>query len=80
MRGLFTDEDKTIPEENLDVKIPVLVVVSDEDYVTRAEMAAQVSPRLKNFTIKKIEGCGHWVQLEKSDEFSQILIDFAEKI
>lgn len=79
MRDLHAADDALIPEENKFVNVPALVVVSDKDYVARAEVAEQVSPaRLRNFTIKKFENCGHWVQLEKKDEFSRILVDFAE--
>ncbi|KUJ06698.1 putative epoxide hydrolase 2 [Mollisia scopiformis] len=79
IRGLHAGEDALIPEDNKFVNVPALVILSDNDYVTRAEVAMQLSPaRLKNYTIKKLEGCGHWIQLEKRDEFSQMLVDFAE--
>jgi soluble epoxide hydrolase/lipid-phosphate phosphatase len=55
-------------------------MVSDQDYATRAEMAEQLAPaRLRNFRIKKIEGCGHWIQLEKRNELSEALVQFAEE-
>jgi len=78
-RHLHDKDEALILNEQKFVKIPALVVVSDKDYVCRAEMAEQLSPKwLTNFEIKNLEGAGHWIQLEKKDEFSQILVEFAE--
>lgn len=69
-----------LPEDRKFIDVPTLVVVSDEDFITRAEVAEQLSPiRLRNYTIKKLEGCGHWIPLERKDEFSEILVQFAEE-
>jgi len=63
------------------VDAPTLIVVSDEDYVTRAEIAEQTAPaRLKNYSIKKVTGCGHWIQLEKKDEYNEILINWLKEV
>lgn len=81
IRGLNTEDDAQVPEDNKFITFPTLVVVSDQDYVTRAEVAEQLSPiRLRNFTIKKVVGCGHWIPLEKKEEFLKILIKFAESV
>ncbi|RDL35200.1 putative epoxide hydrolase 2 [Venustampulla echinocandica] len=79
IRGLNAEDDAEIPEERKFVNARTLVVVSDQDYVTRAEVAEQLSAvRLRDFSIKKVVGCGHWIPVEKKDEFSEILVQFAE--
>jgi len=81
VRGYQTDDDAQIPEERKFVDAPTLVIISDQDYATRAEMAEQIAPaRLRNFSIKKLTGCGHWIQLEKRDEFSEALVQFAVEV
>jgi len=79
VRNLNTEDNSQIPEESKFISVPTLVIVSDQDFVCRAEVAETISPkRLRNYKIKKLEGCGHWVQLEKRDEFSEMLVEFAE--
>lgn len=80
IRNLNAEDDSQVPEERKFINAPTLVVVSDQDYITRAEVAEQLSPmRLRNYEIKKLEGCGQWIQLEKKDQFSEILVQFAER-
>jgi pimeloyl-ACP methyl ester carboxylesterase len=44
-------------------------------------MAEQLAPaRLRNFRMKKFMGCGHWIQLEKRDELSEALVEFAGEL
>ncbi|TVY80775.1 Bifunctional epoxide hydrolase [Lachnellula suecica] len=80
IRDINASDDAQIPEAHKFVDVPTLVVVGDEDFITRAELAEQMSEaRLRDFKIRKVEGCGHWIQLEKREEFSGILVGFAEK-
>ncbi|RAL64014.1 hypothetical protein DID88_003202 [Monilinia fructigena] len=73
------EDDAKIPKEHIVQSAPTLVIVSDEDYVTRADVAYLEAPKLlRNFEIKKFEGCGHWIPLEKRDELSEALIKFAD--
>ncbi|CAG8950040.1 hypothetical protein HYFRA_00008272 [Hymenoscyphus fraxineus] len=81
IRGLNTEDEAQIPEENKIIKTPTLVVVTDKDYVCRAESANQISPKsIPNLAIKTILGCGHWPTLEAKDETNEILIKFAAVI
>ncbi|KAA8565107.1 hypothetical protein MFRU_008g00880 [Monilinia fructicola] len=79
VRNINEEDDAKIPEEHIVQSAPTLVIVSDAGYATPAEMAYHTSPNfLRNFGIKKFEGCGHWIQLERRDELSEALIKFAD--
>jgi len=79
VQNLDTEDNAQIPEEHKFISIPTLVIVSDHDYVCRIEVAEQLSSNhLRNYKIKKFEKCGHWIQLERKDEFSEVLVQFAE--
>ncbi|KAB8290173.1 hypothetical protein EYC80_011042 [Monilinia laxa] len=79
VRNINVEDDAKIPKEQIVQSAPTLVIVSDGDYATRAEIAYIEAPKLlRNFEIKKFEGCGHWIPLEKRDELSEALIKFAD--
>lgn len=81
LRGLNIEDDAQISDEKRFINSPTLVIVSDEDAVTRAEVSEQLSPiRLRNFALKKIIGAGHWIPLEKKDEYLELLTKFAAVI
>ncbi|ESZ95525.1 putative epoxide hydrolase [Sclerotinia borealis F-4128] len=81
VRDFNVEDDANIPEKHIVQNAPALIIVSDEDYITRAEIAYQTASKwLRNFEIKKFEGCGHWIPLEKRDELSEALIRFADGI
>jgi len=63
------------------VNLPTVFVNSDQDPITRVEVAGQVaqSDRLKDVKLEVVQGSGHWIQLEKKDELLEILKSFAEK-
>jgi len=79
-RNLDMEDESQLPKERKFIDIPTLVVVSDEDYVTQVKMAERLSQTyLRKYKIEVIKGCGHWIPLERKDEFSQMLVDFAEE-
>ena len=81
IRNLDSADNALIPEANKFVTVPTLVVVSDKDYAARAEIAKSTSPvRLRNYTLVEIEDCGHWIQLEKRNELSGLLVQFAKNV
>lgn len=81
MRGINTDDEAQLAEEQKFVDSRTLVLLSDQDYATRAEIAEQVSPvRLRNFRVETIRDCGHWIQLEKKYDFLDTIVAFAEEV
>ncbi len=58
---------------------PVLVVWGEEDRVfpvTQAVDAARDAPSVR---LAVIPGCGHWPQMERAEEFNNLLLDFLER-
>ncbi|KAI9644317.1 hypothetical protein NHQ30_007674 [Ciborinia camelliae] len=81
IRNINEEDDANIPEEHIFIDAPTRVVVSDKDAIARAEVAEQSAPvRLRNYKIVKVTGSGHWIQLERRDEFSEILAKFADEL
>ena len=69
-----------MPEERKHVDLPTLLVVSDKDYVTRADMQKDGTAKwIRKLRIEELS-CGHWVQLEQPDKLNQLLEGFAEEV
>jgi soluble epoxide hydrolase/lipid-phosphate phosphatase len=80
MRAVNAADEAEVPHEQKFCSLPTMLVVSDQDYVTRADMQIPKSekwcPQLQIETFD----CGHWVQLEKPDEVTKLLKQFASKV
>ncbi|KAH6663023.1 putative epoxide hydrolase 2 [Halenospora varia] len=69
-----------ITEEQKHINLPTLLVVSDEDYVSRAEVGKEGTAKwAKDLEIAELH-CGHWIQLEVPDKFNDLLEKFAIKL
>lgn len=80
MRGINLTDESEFSEEDKFCQLPALLVVSDQDYVTRADMQTQnTSKWVKELCIETLH-CGHWIQLEKADELHKLLEDFSKKV
>ncbi|KAI0465542.1 Alpha/Beta hydrolase protein [Xylaria cf. heliscus] len=78
MRGVNDEDEAHIPDTDKRCNLPVLLVVSEEDYVTRADMQIPTTRKwVSNLIIKNFPRCGHWIQLERPDELKRLLVDFA---
>ncbi|NJC98017.1 MAG: 3-oxoadipate enol-lactonase [Anaerolineales bacterium] len=62
-----------------EIKCPVLVVASDEDYLPLEEKQAYTK-KMQNATLVVIEDARHAVTVEKPDEFNQIVEGFLRGI
>lgn len=81
MRGVNLPDEEAVAEVDRYCKVPTLLVVSDLDYVTRAEMQSQNTSRwVKELRIETMLGCGHWVQLEQPEKLQRLLQDFAGEV
>jgi pimeloyl-ACP methyl ester carboxylesterase len=59
------------------VKAPTMGVWSTKDFaLTEAQMVNSEQHVSGEWRYERIEGAGHWIQLEKPDELNQLLIDF----
>jgi soluble epoxide hydrolase/lipid-phosphate phosphatase len=79
MRGINLADEEGIADEGLFCDVPTLLVVSDRDYVTRADMQSeQTSKWAKRLRIETMRDCGHWIQLERPDDLQALLEEFVE--
>ncbi|KAK3945113.1 Alpha/Beta hydrolase protein [Diplogelasinospora grovesii] len=81
MRGVNLPDEAGIAEEDRFCKVPTLLVVSDLDYVTRADMQSQNTLKwAKQLRIETIQNCGHWIQLERPNELHELILGFASEV
>lgn len=81
MRGTQAPDEDPLTDEDRTLRVPVLGICGAEDVVTRAD---QIGAGTKPFASKGYEelvlkGAGHWVMIEKREEFSRALMDFAAR-
>jgi len=60
--------------------VPVLVIVGTMDYLTPVAHSEEIVKYLPDAELVKVEGSGHVVMLERSDEVDAALVPFVEKI
>ncbi|KAI0533359.1 Alpha/Beta hydrolase protein [Xylaria digitata] len=81
LRGVNDKDEADIADTDKRCDLPTLLVVSEEDYVTRADMQIPTTQQwVSNLAIKNLAGCGHWIQLERADELNDMLVDFASGV
>lgn len=80
MRGVNLADEADVPEDKKPCSLPTLLVVSSQDYATRADMQTvktkEWCPQLQIETLD----CGHWIQLEKPKELTTLLVRFATTV
>lgn len=64
------------PEALARVRQPTLLVHGREDRVIPLEASETLAEHLPNARLEVIEGCGHWVQIEKTDQFVARVAEF----
>ncbi|KAI0532673.1 alpha/beta-hydrolase [Xylaria digitata] len=78
MRGVQAEGEASLTDEDRELKVPVLGIRCEEDLVTLpSTLTAATKPWAKAGYEERTVNSGHWLMLEKPDEVSQILIDFA---
>ncbi|KAJ5204661.1 epoxide hydrolase [Penicillium cinerascens] len=78
MRGVNNVDEAEIPDADRGCHLPTLLVVSEKDYITRADMnIATTKEYAPDLRVKNFADCGHWIQLERPDELHQLLEEFA---
>lgn len=81
MRGVNLPDEEDVSEEDKVCAVPTLLVVSDLDYVTRADMQSQnTSKWVKQLRIETMRNCGHWIQLERPNELHELIQGFASEV
>lgn len=62
------------------IKVPVLILVGEEDKITPPEAAQFMQNEIHGSVMSVIENAGHLSNLENPDQFNEQLIKFLEKI
>jgi pimeloyl-ACP methyl ester carboxylesterase len=60
------------------IKIPVAILVGQEDKVTTPEVAKKMHESIKGSTLHIIDEAGHLSNLENPDSFNEYLFEFLE--
>jgi soluble epoxide hydrolase/lipid-phosphate phosphatase len=80
MRGVNHADEAEVPDSAKVCAKPVLLVVSENDYVTRAEVQmAKCKEWVPNLQVEMLD-CGHWIQLEQPARLLGLLEKFASDI
>ena len=70
---------KATPEAELEkISTPTLILHGREDRVLPVELAIRVHRAIKPSQLHTFGNCGHWVQLERRDEFVAQVLGFVE--
>ncbi len=63
-----------------DIKQPALLVWGKQDIVTPPKVARQFHKLLPNSSLKFIDRCGHAPMMERSEKFSQLMLNFLQNL
>jgi 2-hydroxy-6-oxo-octa-2,4-dienoate hydrolase len=78
--GQTTTRAKGIPEKDLtQIQHPVLVLHGREDSVVPMECGLRIATHCPNAEMHLFGHCGHWVQIERRQEFVRLAMDFFAK-
>ena len=61
------------------IKVPVLFIVGDLDYITPPEAAMFMQKRISNSQLAVIKGVGHLPNRENPNEFNRLMLEFLKK-
>lgn len=80
MRGVQAKDEGAVTDADRTLEVPVLAVGGSQDLVARADQVRGATEpwSSKGYTEKTLDA-GHWLMLEKSQEVSEILLEFAGK-
>jgi len=73
-RNLYQDYE--LSRDNIPTSIPLLVIMGEQDYAVPHTLWHAILPTLKNITFHVLKHSGHTPQLEQSEAFDKILIDW----
>lgn len=62
-----------------EIKVPVLVIHGKLDKVIPYQISIRIFEKLPNAELHIFGDCGHWTQIEKRDEFNELVKDFLSR-
>lgn len=75
-RQRWVDAMAPTPDEVKALQTPTLLVHGRDDKVIPVSSSQQLAAQLPNAQLEIIPECGHWVQIEKTDEFVALVTEF----
>ncbi len=75
-RQRWVDAMSPSPDELADMSTPTLLVHGRDDKVIPASSSEQLADQIPGARLALIAECGHWVQIEKTDDFLRLVEDF----
>ncbi len=80
-QGGQTREVKGIPEEDLrTIVTPILALHGQHDKRVPLECGIRIANSCPNADLHIFANCGHWVQIERRDDFIQYTLNFAQNL
>lgn len=80
LRGVNAKDAATVTDAQRMLKVPALAVGGAQDLVSRGDqMQSAMEPWAGRGYTEKTLDAGHWLMLEKKEELSSILIEFAAR-
>ncbi|MBM9460344.1 alpha/beta fold hydrolase [Nocardioides sp. zg-536] len=81
LKGLATGgpaRNRATHQEIAGIKAPTLLIHGRDDRVVHYEYSLRILPMIANARLVLLNRCGHWAQLEHTDEFNRLVTDFIE--
>ncbi len=73
-----TDKNYSVINKLESLKIPTLIVVGNNDFITTPFQAAKLHESIKKSQMKVIDNCGHFPWMEQPEEFYKVVKEFLE--
>lgn len=68
--------DAMLLDELVRLTVPTMIVWGAEDKILPVEHARKAARRAPHARLHVFEGCGHWPQMERADEFNRLVLAF----
>ena len=62
-----------------EIKVPTLVIHGKLDKVIPYQISVRIFEKLPNAELHIFGDCGHWTQIEKRDEFNELVKSFLSR-
>jgi 2-hydroxymuconate-semialdehyde hydrolase len=75
-RQRWIDAMSPSSDELADMRIPTLLVHGRDDKVIPVSSSEQVAEQIPGARLEVFPECGHWVQIERTEEFCALVLEF----
>ena len=72
--------DRALPDRDLHVNVPTLMVWGDQDVAIGRKAVQETAGQVKApYRLEVLEGAGHWLQFERAERVSALLVEHASR-